>query len=112
MRKMSLYSGDQIKGREEENGSILQATPCSRGFVFPKANSANKPIVSYAQAFPATRLLVVQAVDPRVAGAATNLKWQYDNTASGIVGYVVREMNGVSGETMMSFGSQNSQTPL
>lgn len=57
---------------------------------------------TYAQVYPLTRPLMSLANDPRVMGPGTRLGWEYDNTLSNITGYVVRETNGVTGETMMS----------
>ena len=64
---------------------------------------------TYTQAFPLTRPLVATANDPRVVGSATSLAWQYDNTMSNIVGYVIQEMNGVSVETILSIDSTNNR---
>jgi len=64
---------------------------------------------TYVQAFPLTKPLLATANDPRVEGSATSLAWQYDNTMSNIVGYVVEEKNGTSGETILSIDSNNNR---
>ena len=60
---------------------------------------------TYVQPYPLTRPLVSMATDPRVVGAATTLQWQHDNTQSNVVGFVIKEMNGATGETMLTIDS-------
>lgn len=53
---------------------------------------------AYIQAYPSTRPLWSSAVDPRVCGNRTQLRWLYNNLVSNVVGVAIAEINGASSE--------------
>ena len=56
-----------------------------------------KATYSYSQSSPGARPHISHAIDPRVIGPATNMKYVYDPN---VEGFIVHEKNGVTGEVM------------
>jgi RHS repeat-associated protein len=54
----------------------------------------------YSQQAPGIPFVLSHAIDPRVEGHATNMRYTYTNIGGGIAGIVYQEINGVSNEVM------------
>ena len=61
----------------------------------------------YSQAEPGINPVLAHAVDPRLVGVAVNMKYEY-RTDTNVQGEVLSEINGVSGETMVTRSSRGS----
>jgi RHS repeat-associated protein len=57
-------------------------------------------LYTYSQLAPGLSFSLEHAIDPRLEGTATDMKYTYTNLGTGIAGLVHEELNGVTGQVM------------